>query len=106
MQVMRIGTKLFDVEIVNVPDDNILHGLQALVDGYIEICTPYVLKCLHIEILCNEEGLLKNLEPNINVCPYFLAGPLVAVGCDGEEFVSLNEDQIEARTFWLAELAG
>lgn len=62
---------------------NDLHALQELVGGgNIDAVTLAMDTCL----LCNEEGVLKGLEPN---CVYMgkpILGPILLVGVDGEEF--------------------
>ena len=106
MDILRIGTKLLDTEIKSIPDEpsENLKALQELVGGYIEPCAPAELREKKIELLCNEEGLLKGLEVNINLCPFFFVGQLVAVGVDGEEFVGLSLEQTLFIAHWLAKL--
>ena len=88
----------------DIDDGDILHGLQSLVGGYIEPCAPAEIKAKGIELLANEEGLLKRLPPNTNLYPFFFVGTLVAVGVDGEEFVSLTPTQELFMKTWLAYL--
>lgn len=82
-----------------------LHDLQALVGGYIEPCAPVELRKRGIELLANEEGLLRQLPVNINLFPFFFVGPLVAVGIGDEDFVSLTPDQEEYLKYWLIGLS-
>lgn len=84
--------------------DGSLLSLQHLVGGFIELCTPPQLRERGIELLCNEEGLLKGLPLNVHLWPFFLVGQLVAVGTNGEEFDSLTDDQLEYLKEWLANL--
>lgn len=81
-----------------------LHDLQALVGGYIEPCAPVELRQRGIELLCNEEGLLRQLPVNINLFPFFFVGTLVAVGVSGENFVSLTPEQETYLKKWLESL--
>lgn len=81
-----------------------LHDLQDLVGGYIEPCAPVELRQRGIELLANEEGLLKQLPVNINLFPFFFVGTLVAVGVSGEDFVSLTPDQESYLKSWLKNL--
>ena len=106
MDVMRIGTKRYDTEIKAIPDypGLNLRALQELVGGYIEPCAPVQLREQGIELLANEEGLLKGLAPNENLYPFFVVGDLVAVGVVGEEFTSLTVDQAKYLIKWLSEL--
>jgi len=81
-----------------------LHDLQAMVGGYIETCAPAELRAKGIELLCNEEGLLRQLPVNINMFPFFFVGTLVAVGVSGENFVSLTPEQESYLKKWLENL--
>lgn len=84
--------------------ENTLAILQTLVGGYIEPCAPVQLREWGIELLANEEGLLKGLPFNINLYPFFFVGDLVAVGVKGEEFVSLTPEQEHYLKDWLDDL--
>lgn len=99
MKVIKIGYKLGDVELIEIEND--LHELQALVEGYIEPCAPLELRERGIELLANEEGLLAGLENNHNLFPYFFVGTLVMVGVQGDELVSLTDEQISFAREWL-----
>lgn len=112
MDVLRIGTALFDTELVSIPDTNhdngdyaSLRALQGLVGGYIETCAPAGLRAQGIELLANEEGLLQGLEPNFNLYPFFYVGQLVAVGIGDEDFVSLTAEQITFIMGWIEGLS-
>lgn len=78
-----------------------LHDFQELVGGYIEACAPVELRYEGIQMLVNEEGLLKGLDANENLFPFFFVGTCVLVGVSGEDFVGLTEDQILFATRWL-----
>ena len=93
MKVLRIGTLLNDVEVVDIKEQP-LKTLQTMVDGYIEVCTPRYFNDCGIEFLANEEGLLKGMHINENLAVFGLFGPVVVVGSDGDEFVSLSDNQI------------
>lgn len=81
-----------------------LYDLQDMVGGYIEPCAPAELRAKGIELLCNEEGLLRQLPVNINMFPFFFVGTLVAVGVSGENFVSLTPEQESYLKKWLENL--
>ena len=78
-----------------------LHDLQALVGGYIETVPFVEFENTGIIFLANEEGLLKGLPINENMTPYFLVGNIVAVGDDGEDWISLTDEQIRIIQGWL-----
>lgn len=80
---------------------NDLESLQKCVGGYIEPCAPAGLKCRGIELLANEEGMLKGLDPNKNLFPFFFLGDLVAVGVGEEDFQSINVTQYDYLMTWL-----
>lgn len=75
--------------------ENSLSALQALVGGYIESVT-LADDCV---ILCNEDGWMLGLEHNLEFCGIEFIGPIVVLGTEGEEFVSLKPDTAE----WVAE---
>lgn len=61
---------------------NTLEELQGIVGGYIET-VRFASDCL---IICNEEGKLRNMEPNLFLCGELFVGPIILCGVDGEEF--------------------
>lgn len=63
-----------------VPND--LHVLQQLVDGYIETVTFASDAC----VICNEDGLVKGLEPNCSFLGISFVGTILIVGIDGDDF--------------------
>ncbi|MCX8075235.1 MAG: DUF3846 domain-containing protein [Clostridia bacterium] len=69
-----------------------LKSMQDIVGGYIEI-VPYK----EAIIVCNEEGKLNNLEPNVNLDKDYIAGSFFIVGDDEKngDFKSLTDEQIE-----------
>lgn len=74
--------------VANIP--NTLEALQKAVGGHIEAVTI----ASDLALICNEEGLIMWLPYNLTVCERTFAGPIVAVGVYGEEFVSLTPNQI------------
>lgn len=70
-----------------------LKNLQDLVDGHIE-CFPMD---KGVDLLCNEEGKIRNLTPNRNVYGDVIMGDfiLLARNLDGEDWKSLNDEQIK-----------
>ena len=85
-------------------ETNVLRNLQTLVGGFIEPCAPVELKQKGIELLANEEGLLRQLPVNVNMFPFFYVGTLVAVGIGKEDFISLTPEQEEYLKKWVEEL--
>lgn len=77
--------------------ENTLEALQKEVGGYIEsfkIATD-------MTILCNEEGKLIPLQPNIAFAGEYFYGTVLAVGVKGEEFFSLRPQVADAAMRWL-----
>ena len=64
---------------------NELEPLQEAVGGYIET-VPIAKDCV---IICDEEGLLKNLPFNCELCGHWFFGTILFVGVDGEEFTDV-----------------
>ena len=71
--------------------DNTLEAKQKLVDGLIELY-PYR---KNITIVCNEEGKIRNLKPNIDVKVDYIAGDCFFVGDEDCEFRSLTDKEIK-----------
>lgn len=86
---------------MDIADGNTLRSLQFLVDGYIEPCAPPDLRGQGIELLANEEGLLRKLPINWNMLPFFFVGVLVAVGIGEDDFISLTPEQEAYLKKWL-----
>lgn len=103
MKVYRIGTRLGDHGVQEELDVD-LRTLQEIVEGYIEPIPSSVCPIPDVVILANEEGMLLGLPINQNLIPFFFVGQCVAVGCDGEDFVSLNDDQIDGLVKWINNL--
>lgn len=72
--------------------ENSLEEKQKLVDGLIEVI-PYK----DVLLICNEEGKLLNLDPNLIFDFDYIAGNCFAVGDDYQNagFKSLTDKQIE-----------
>lgn len=61
---------------------NSLKNLQNTVDGYIETATV----SSDMVIICNEEGIIKGLPLNCELCGHQFFGTIIACGVDGDEF--------------------
>lgn len=83
-----------------------LELLQKEVGGYIQTCAPVELLERNIEMLCDEEGLLKHRLPNENLYPFFYVGNIVFVGVDDENLVGLTDEQESFVREWLNGLEG
>jgi len=82
-------------EIRTIP--NTLEAFQQLVGGYIEtLSLPN-----GFVIVINEEGRLKGLRANIICYAGVIVGNVVITKAEGEEFVSLTPEQIQAARGWL-----
>ena len=84
--VKRVG-KVGEVQEI----EDSLKVLQYLVGGY---TTTYPFKNEMI-VICNEEGLLQGLEPNIKIGNQVIAGDIVIVKKGEEDFESLEDKHIE-----------
>lgn len=62
-----------------------LENLQNTVGGYIECVSPDP----RIVIICNEEGKLIGLEPNMKIQGDILCGTIIVVGVSGEDFADV-----------------
>lgn len=71
---------------VNV--SNSLEALQKNVEGYIETVTL----AEDLVIICNEEGLLKEMPYNCTICGQPFVGPILMVGREEDEFADLPVD--------------
>ena len=77
------------VELCNIP--NKLEDLQKQVGGYIETVTIAEDCC----IICNEEGRLKNLPFNMELCGMEFMGTILVVGVAGEDFCDVSPTAID-----------
>lgn len=70
--------------------ENSLEALQEIVEeivgGYIETATFN-----DIVVICNEEGRIQALDPNVAG----FVGTIIFVGVDGTDFADVPEDRIE-----------
>lgn len=62
--------------------DNTLKAFQGIIGGRIE--TVQVREDLLLVV--DEEGVIKQLDPNLYMRGYWLRGTIIAVGVDGEDF--------------------
>lgn len=102
MRIIFIGTKQGNFGECTIP--NTLEDLQRAVNGYIEITTLPELKEHGIQMIVNEEGLLRGLKPNENLFPFFFVGSVLLVNIDGEDFASLTDKQVKFAMKWLTGL--
>ena len=65
---------------------NDLKTLQEIVGGHIETATFN-----DIVVICNEEGRIQALDPNVAG----FVGTIIFVGVDGTDFADVPEDRIE-----------
>lgn len=70
--------------------DNTLEAFQEAVGGYIETVTIQD----GVVIICNEEGRLMGLEPNVDINGIDFVGTILAVGVKGDEFASLKSSVV------------
>ncbi len=99
MRILKIESAAGKIEVMDVEDE--LHVFQDLVGGYIECGAPAELRARGIELICNEEGLLKQLKANVNLFPFFYVGTCVLVGYDHDGFTSLTDEQLKYANEWL-----
>jgi hypothetical protein len=74
--------------------DDTLEAMQAIVGGYIQAI--FVNMCKDYVLVCNEEGRLKGLEPNIYIGLDVIVGTCFFCNNGGEDFASLDDSDIEA----------
>lgn len=91
--------KVLKVERNRAPEavemENTLEALQGAVDGYIEVFLPWRGP---VAVICNEEGKLRGMGPNIRIGTEILAGTILVAGVDGEVFRSLTEEEMTKYT--------
>jgi len=66
--------------------ENELKPLQEAVGGYLESVTLFE----DLVILCDEEGRLKGLPYNCEICGVTFVGTILICGVEGEEFADLR----------------
>lgn len=90
------GKKLRQMQVPNQ-----LHALQQLIGGYIETVTLFE----DMTILCDEEGRLKNLPYNCEVCGVTFHGPIMFAGVKGDELADVPwNDSVEEFEFEVIDL--
>lgn len=67
---------------------NTLQSLQSIIGGYIETVTLFE----DCAVICDEEGRLKGLPYNCEVCGIDFVGLIVFVGIKGGEFTDVPTD--------------
>ncbi|MBR2540372.1 MAG: DUF3846 domain-containing protein [Mogibacterium sp.] len=67
--------------------ENELEVFQSIVGGYIET-TGYK----NLVIICNEEGKLRGLQPNVVLGCDMLVGTIIVCGASGDEFADIPID--------------
>lgn len=72
-----------------------LENLQKTVEGYIET-VPAILDAV---IICNEEGKLRGLEPNMWYYHDRICGTIIVIGTKGEEFDDVPLTLAQWKTF-------
>ncbi|WP_295091923.1 DUF3846 domain-containing protein [Ruminococcus sp.] len=76
--------------------DHTLENLQEVVGGYIQALYPFDDDAA---VICNEEGLLMDLEPNRIVDRYgVIFGTFFICGLTEDDFKGLTDEQIEQYT--------
>lgn len=70
-----------------------LDKYQAVVGGYVE--TVPLDGVPGIVLICNEEGKIRGLEPNVINGADVIVGPVIAARVSGEDFGSLTESDLE-----------
>ncbi|MDQ0362576.1 DUF3846 domain-containing protein [Breznakia pachnodae] len=80
--------------------ENTLEVLQELVGGHIENVR---LDC-NVNLICNEEGKIKNLPPSIYLYNDVIAGTCIFAGDDreNEDYKSLDDSQIVSTILLIA----
>lgn len=93
MEKLKIVFKAVGEEPKIMEIDNTLEAKQKLVGGLIEV-VPYKNDLL---LICNEEGKITNLKPNLKFDYDYIVGDCFVVGDDYEngDFKSLTEDEIK-----------
>lgn len=93
--------------VVKIPST--LEALQEAVDGYVETVEPAILRDHNVIMVVNEEGRIRGYAINRNATycfsglknkylsaadPRVILGNALIIGVDGDEWVSLSEDDI------------
>ena len=102
MRVLVIGTKPGNISLSEI--DGSLESMQAIVGGNIEDGTPAQLRKQRIALMVNEEGILKSMEVNENLWPFFYVGTAFMVGVGIEDLIGLTDEQAAYAMAWLKAL--
>lgn len=89
MQKIKAIVKRADEKIghmTNISDS--LENLQRIVGGFIEVIgiKPGVV------LICNEEGKIHGLQPNMQIPGDYVVGDVIICGVDGEDFCDVPID--------------
>lgn len=76
--------------------ENNLENLQRNVEGYVE----FVPLAKDFGIIFNEEGMLKPMPYNTEICGMNLYGPVIFIGMKGEEFTNVPCDWKQFKTMF------
>ena len=101
--------KIFVIETGKAPELRMIKGglecLQTIVEGYIE--APFISRELskrRIQIICNEEGMLKGMQPSVVLTANrngretivgHLLGTVIIASAGDEDFEGLSNEQIK-----------
>ena len=94
---MENKLKILYKEVGKIPEvieiEDTLEAKQKLVDGLIEV-VPYIDDML---LICNEEGKILKMYPNLDFTYDYIAGNCFVIGDDFEnaDFRSLTEEEIK-----------
>jgi hypothetical protein len=94
---MENKLKILYKEVGKIPEvieiEDTLEAKQKLVDGLIEV-VPYIDDML---LICNEEGKILKMHPNLDFTYDYIAGNCFVIGDDFENagFRSLTEEEIK-----------
>lgn len=95
----KVGKKPF---LMDIEDD--LAVYQHLVGGYIEVVALYDTAYDNAKylVVCNEEGLVRNLQLNCRICGFPFFGHILVVKENGEEFDSVEPDFLDRfmKNYW------
>ena len=85
--IKKVGCEAMPIEI-----DNTLKALQDAVGGYIETITV----ATDMVIICNEEGVIRGLPFNCDLCGHKFFGNILFVGVDGDDFgdITYTDDDV------------
>lgn len=96
MRVIKIGTKLGDVELTNIDDMESVIGASDFSEE-----TPFGLWYNHIVLVCRKNGMLQGLEPNENLFPFFFVGECFLAHHDFRNFSDLTDNDLTFVKQWL-----